>query len=96
MQKVDHSWNWLAIWTCYMLMLPEPLQIMLLLANIGLGSSQGKNLGTHVVITQLNQYDIFFTIVLDSIATGTQEETLLVISSCFWCWIQMYFYFATR
>jgi len=67
-----------------MLALPEPLQIMLLSANIGLGSFQGKYLGAHVVITQLNQDNIFFMIVLDSMATGTQEETLLVILSCFW------------
>ena len=75
----------MAIRTCYVLTLLEPLQIMLLLANIGLGSSWGKNLGVHAVITWSNQDNIFFTIVLDSMATGIQEETLLVILSCFWC-----------
>jgi len=96
MQKMDHGPNWLAIQTHYVLALPELLQIMLLSVNIGLGSSQGKNLGTHVVITQSNQDDIFFMIVSDSMVTGTQEEILLVISSCFWCWIQMHSHFSTQ
>ena len=51
------------------LMLLEPLQIMLLLANIGLDSSQEKNLGVHAVIIRLNQDDIFSIIVSDLMAT---------------------------
>ena len=93
MQKMDRGSNWLAIWTHYVLAQPEPLQIMLLLANIGLGSSWGKNLGVHAVITRLNQDNIFFMNVSDSMATGIQEETLIVILSCFWSWTQMHFHF---
>jgi len=91
MQKVDRDSNWLAIRTHYVLAQLEPLQIMLLSANIGLGYSQGKNLDVHVVIIRLNQDNIFFMNVLDSMATGIQEETLIVISSCFWSWTQMHF-----
>ena len=94
-QKVDRSSSWLAIQTHYVLALLEPLQIMLLSVNIGLGSFREKNLDVYVITTRLNQDDIFFMSISDSMTTEIQEETLLVISSCFWCWIQMHFHFAT-
>ena len=48
---------------------------MLLLVNTGLGSSLGRNLSVHMVNTQLNQGNIFYTNVADSMATGIREGT---------------------
>ena len=84
MQKVDCSSNWLAIQTHYVLTQLKPLQITSLSANIGLGSSRGKNLSIYVVIIQSNQDNIFFMNVSDLMATRILEEILLVILSCFW------------
>jgi len=61
--KEVHSFNSLDIQTHYVHMLWELLPTTLQLANIGLGSSLVKNLGTCVVIIPLNQEDIFFIIV---------------------------------
>jgi len=61
--KEVHSFNSLDIQTHYVHMLRELLPTMLQLANIGLGSSLVKNLGTHVIIIPSNQKDIFFMIV---------------------------------
>ena len=87
------SSNWLTIQTCYMLTQWEPLQITLLLVNTGLGSSWEKNLGVHAVVIWLNQDNISFMNVLDLMTIGTQEETCIVILSCFWCLTQMHFHF---
>ena len=75
MLKEDYGSKWLAIQICYVHMLPGLLQIMLPLENTNLGSSLGRNLSVHMVNTQLNQDDIFFMIVVDSIATRIQEGT---------------------
>ena len=55
--------------------LPGLLQIMLPLGNTDLDTFLGRNLSVYVVNTQLNQDDIFFMNIVDSIATGIQEGT---------------------
>ena len=75
MLKEDHGLKWLAIQTHYVCVLSELLQIMLPLVNTDLGSSLGRNLSVYVVNTQLNQDDIFFTNVVDSMATGIWKGT---------------------
>ena len=63
--------------TYYMRSWQEQLLIMLLLESTGLDSSLGKNLNAYVVCILSNQGDTFSTIVADSMAIGTWEETLL-------------------
>ena len=65
MSKEDRGSKLLAIQTLYVCVLPELLQIMLLLANTDLGSSPGRNLSVLVVYTLLNQDAISFMSVVD-------------------------------
>jgi len=75
MLKGDCGSKWLAIQTHYVCTPLGLLQIMLPLANTDLGSSLERNLSIHVVNTQSNQDNIFFTNMVDSMATEIREET---------------------
>ena len=75
MSKEDRGSKLLAIQTLYVCVLPELLQIMLLLANTDLGSSPGRNLSVLVVYTLLNQDAISFMSVADLRVIGIREET---------------------
>jgi len=57
---------------------------MLQLANTDLDFSQVKNLSVLVELTPLNQEDISFMIIQDSMGTGTPDEISLATLSCFW------------
>jgi len=70
-------------------MCQEQSQIILLLENIGLDFSLGKNLNVYAVCIPLNQEDIFSMIAEDLTAIGIQEETLLATLLCFWSLILM-------
>ena len=63
---------------------------MLLLESTDLDSFLGKNLNAHMICIPLNQGDTFSTIVADSMAIGTWEETLLATLLCFWNLTQTY------
>ena len=76
MSKGVHGSKCLATLICYILVLQEQLQIMLLLANTDLGSFPRKNLNVLVVDILLNQDIIFFMNMADSMVTGIQEGTL--------------------
>jgi len=65
----------LATLICYVLVLLEQLQIMLLLANTDLGSSPRKNLNVLVIDILLNQDVIFFMSMADLMVTEIQERT---------------------
>ena len=69
--------------THYVCMHQEQSQIMLLLENIGLDFSLGKNLNAHAVCIPLNLGDIFSMIAQDLMAIGIREETLLATLLCF-------------
>ena len=56
--------------TCYVHAHQEQSQVMLLLENIGLDFSLGKNLNAYTVCTLLNLGDIFSIIVQDLMAIG--------------------------
>ncbi len=57
---------------------------MLQLANTDLDFSQVKNLSALVELTPLNQEDISFMIIQDSMGTGTPDEISLATLLCFW------------
>ena len=66
----------LATLICYMLVLQEQLQIMLLLVNTDLGFSPRKNLNILAVNILLNQDVIFFISMADSMVIEIQEGML--------------------
>ena len=55
--------------------LQEPLQIMLLLANLDLGSSLERNSNVHAINIPLKQDTIFYMNVVDLMDTGIQGGT---------------------
>ena len=93
MLKEDRSLNLLAIRTLYVHGPQELSQIMLLLANIDLDSSRGRNSTVLVDDILLSQDAISFTNVVDLMGIGIWGETLWAISSCSWNLIQALFLF---
>jgi len=75
MSKGDHSLRLSAIQTLYVHVLQELLQIMLLLANIDLGSFLERNLSIFAAYTLLNQDAISFISVVDLMVIKIQEVT---------------------
>ena len=76
MLKEDHDLNLLAIQTLYVYGPQELSQIMLLLANIDLDSSQGRDLTVLVGNILSSQDAISFTNVVDLMGIGIQGEIL--------------------
>ena len=93
MLKEDCGLNLLAIWTLYVHGPQELSQIMLLLANIDLDSSWGRNSTVLVNDILLSQDAISFTNVVDLMGIGIWGEILWAISSCSWNLIQAHFLF---
>ena len=69
--------------TCYVCAHQEQSQIILLLENISLDFSLGKNLNVYAVCIPSNLGDIFSMIAQDLTAIRIQEETLLATLLCF-------------
>ena len=79
MPKIKSSWNTLALWICCVYILPDWLQIMYQLVNIGLGSSWRNLLHVHVIIILLRWEGTFFLNVYDTRSFGIQRENCLKI-----------------